>query len=156
MSVAPSGSPPETRKTTLNMLKVHTAPSTTAGRSAGRSRGRISSRRVNPSVIVLVPGSHRSPKTKIAARNTELANSGTEVVMMLETEITRSSFDPSRMPARIPRVRDTGMRTTNTPSPRIAVFRSRGPRMSATGALKRTDCPKSPTTKCPSQRRYLS
>ena len=32
MSVAPSGSPPETRNTTLNMLNVHTEPSSTDGK----------------------------------------------------------------------------------------------------------------------------
>ena len=38
-----------------------------------------------------VPGSQPSPKTKIADRNTALANSGTEVVSTLVTEIVRRS-----------------------------------------------------------------
>src|SRR5271165_4651660 len=41
MSVVPSGSPPETRNTTLNMLKVHTLPRTTAGSMVGRSSGTV-------------------------------------------------------------------------------------------------------------------
>src|ERR1700684_1100424 len=41
MSVDPSGSPPETRNTTLNMLNVHTLPSTTAGKRVGRSSGTV-------------------------------------------------------------------------------------------------------------------
>src|SRR3954470_2995357 len=53
MSVLPSGSPPETRNTTLNMLNVHTEPSTTAGSSVGRRSGRVTRRnacqRVAPS-----------------------------------------------------------------------------------------------------------
>src|SRR6187397_1223817 len=53
MSVLPSGSPPETRNTTLNMLNVQTEPRTTAGRSVGRSSGSVTRRnacqRVAPS-----------------------------------------------------------------------------------------------------------
>src|ERR1700690_2591881 len=53
MSVDPSGSPPETRNTTLNMLNVQIAPSTTAGRSAGRNKGSVTRQkrchRVQPS-----------------------------------------------------------------------------------------------------------
>ncbi len=41
----PSGSPPETRKTTLNMLNVQIAPSVTAGMSVGRIIGSVTSRR---------------------------------------------------------------------------------------------------------------
>src|SRR5947209_4698607 len=41
MSVAPSGSPPDTRNTTLNMLNVHTAPNITDGNKAGRSNGNM-------------------------------------------------------------------------------------------------------------------
>src|SRR4051812_12909282 len=53
MSVDPSGSPPETRNTTLNMLNVHTEPRTTAGSNVGRRSGSVTSRnacqRVAPS-----------------------------------------------------------------------------------------------------------
>src|SRR5688572_22112429 len=41
MSVVPSGSPPETRNTTLNMLNVQIAPSVTAGMSDGRMIGSV-------------------------------------------------------------------------------------------------------------------
>src|SRR6185503_4395074 len=44
MSVVPSGSPPETRKTTLNMLKVQIAPRVTAGPSIGRMIGNVTRR----------------------------------------------------------------------------------------------------------------
>ena len=44
----PSGSPPETRNTTLNMLNVQTAPSTTAGSSVGRSSGSVTRRKRLP------------------------------------------------------------------------------------------------------------
>src|SRR5262245_12808143 len=45
MSVVSSGSPPETRNTTLNMLKVQTQPRTTAGRSDGLRSGSVTSRK---------------------------------------------------------------------------------------------------------------
>src|ERR1700733_7198338 len=45
MSVVSSGSPPETRKTTLNMLNVQTAPSTTAGASDGKRSGNVTRRK---------------------------------------------------------------------------------------------------------------
>ena len=41
MSVVPSGSPPDTRKTTLNMLNVQTLPRITAGSIEGRSSGTV-------------------------------------------------------------------------------------------------------------------
>src|SRR5689334_9442851 len=41
MSVEPPGWPADTRKITLNMLKVQIEPSTTAGPSAGRRWGRV-------------------------------------------------------------------------------------------------------------------
>src|SRR6187549_2243859 len=41
MSVFPPGSPRETRKITLNMLKVQIEPSTTAGPTAGRRCGSV-------------------------------------------------------------------------------------------------------------------
>ena len=40
--------------------------------------------------------------------NTALANSGTEVVPMQVTDIARSSFEPSRMPARMPSTSERG------------------------------------------------
>ena len=43
-----------------------------------------------PPIMLLVPGSHPSPKTKMAASSGALANSGMEVVMMLVTEMVRS------------------------------------------------------------------
>src|SRR5580704_4840755 len=53
MSVVSSGSPPDTRNTTLNMLNVHTAPRTTAGSSVGPRSGSVTRRnrcqRVAPS-----------------------------------------------------------------------------------------------------------
>ena len=100
--------------------------------------------------MVLVPGSHPSQNTKMAARNTALANSGIEVVTMLVTEMIRSSREPSRMPARTPRISDSGIITAKVQKPRMAVFQSLGHSTSATGTLKRMDSPKSPVTNLPS------
>src|ERR1700753_54234 len=62
-----------------------------------------------------VPGNTLSQITKIEARNTPEANSGTEVVTMLATEMTRSSFEPSRMPAAMPNtIENTTMITKAT------------------------------------------
>src|SRR6476661_895945 len=53
MSVLPSGSPPETRNTTLNMLNVQIDPRMTAGNNVGRKSGSVTSQndcqRVAPS-----------------------------------------------------------------------------------------------------------
>ena len=115
--------------------------------------GSNSSLKLKPSDMLLVPGSSFHQKTKMVERNTALANSGTEVVMMLVTEMVRSSFEPSFIPARMPRIREMGIITAKTQKPRIAVFHNRGKSISTTGVLKRMDSPKSPVTKLPNQRR---
>ncbi len=58
-----------------------------------------------------VPGSQPSQMTKMLARNTPEANSGTDVVTMLATEMVRSSIDPSRMPAAMPKMIESGTMT---------------------------------------------
>jgi hypothetical protein len=84
---------------------------------------------------------------------TALANSGTEVVRIEVTEIVRSSLDPSRMPDSTPSPKETGTTTIKVAAARTAVEPRRGHMTSPTGALKRTDSPKSPMMKLPSQRR---
>ena len=67
-----------------------------------------SSATLKPSAMELVPGRIPRTNTKSAAMNTALANSGTEVVEMQVMDIDRSSFEPSRIPARMPSPRDKG------------------------------------------------
>ena len=102
--------------------------------------------------MLLVPGKRSKEKTKIADSSTALANSGTEVVTIEVTEIVRSVRDPSRMPASTPSPRAIGTMTISVASARIAVFPSRDHSTSETGTFQRTDSPKSPMTKLPSQR----
>src|SRR3546814_1400272 len=70
---------------------------------------------------------------------TAVANSGTEVVRMAETEATRSRRPPSRMPAITPTVRPMAEAKNSARPPRMPVLPSRGHSTSETGALKRTD-----------------
>src|SRR3546814_6453042 len=78
-----------------------------------------------PDDIAEVPGSTCNPNTKMAARNTALANSGIAAVMMLVTEMARSSREPSRMPASTPSSSAIGISTAKVQKARIAVFQSR-------------------------------
>ena len=105
------------------------------------------------SVMLLVPGRIPSQNTKIAESSTALANSGIEVVRIEVTEIVRSSLEPSRMPDSTPRPREIGTTTAKVAAARIAVEPRRGHMTLPTGSLKRTDSPKSPTTKLPAQRK---
>ena len=97
--------------------------------------------------MLLVPGNSFQLNTNSADRNTALANSGTDVVMMLVTEMVRSSLEASRIPERMPSVRDKGIISANVQNPRIAVFHNRGQSTSATGPLMRMDSPKLPVAK---------
>jgi len=86
-----------------------------------------------------VPGSTFSQTTKIEARNTPMANSGTEAAMVANTVMPRSSSEPSRIPATTPRNIDNGTMMRKLIAARKAVFCSRSKMMSLTGTLKRCE-----------------
>ncbi len=67
------------------------------------------------------------------------------------TEIVRSSAEPSLMPARTPKIKDSGITTPKVARARYPVLPSRSHNKSDTGVLKRTDSPKSPLAKSMSQ-----
>lgn len=69
------------------------------------------------------------------ARNTPDANSGTEVVTMLATEMVRSSLEPSRMPAVMPNRMESGTMTAKAIVARSSVLPRRSQMMSFTGSL---------------------
>ena len=73
--------------------------------------------------------------TKIETRNTPDANSGTEVVTMLPTEMVRSSLEPSRMPAVMPSRMDSGTMTAKASAASSKVLPRRFQMMSLTGCL---------------------
>ena len=104
-----------------------------------------------PLVMEDVPGSQFRPNTKIVDSKTVLANSGTDVVMIDPTDMTRSNREPSRIPANTPSISDNGIIMAKVQNPRIAVFQRRGHRTSETGTLNRTESPKSPDKKFPNQ-----
>ncbi len=99
---------------------------------------------------VEVPGSQPSQITKIEARNTPEANSGTDVVTIAPSEMVRSSTEPSRVPAATPRTIEAGTMIANAIAARIAVLPSRSQMMSLTGSLNRVDIPRSPCRMLPS------
>ena len=72
------------------------------------------------------------------------------MVAIATVESTRSCADPSRMPASTPSSNALGIITTSTQNIKTAVSRSRGQSTSATVALNRDECPKSPRTAPPS------
>ena len=86
-----------------------------------------------PPTMLLVPGRRSSQKTKMTVRSGALAYSGTEVVRMQETEITRSRRAPSRMPARTPKKSARGITKARTKPPSSAVLARRGQSTSETG-----------------------
>ena len=101
--------------------------------------GKTSSCQLKPSAMALVPGNQDRPKTKIADSNTALANSGTEVVRILRSEMRRSCTEPARMPASTPSVKESGIMTAKVVRPSRAVLARRGHRMACTGTLKRVE-----------------
>ena len=105
----------------------------------GTITGKIICLNSKPDDMPLVPGNHLSQKTKMAEKNTALANSGTEVVATEVTDMVRSSLEPSRMPDMMPSARESGIIRAKVQNPRMAVFHSLGHRTSATGTLKRMD-----------------
>src|SRR5210317_1026965 len=112
--------------------------------------GKINCLNSNPPDMLLVPGNHFRPNTKREEKITALANSGTEVVKIPNTDIDRSSFEPSFMPDNTPNVNDSGIIIANVQNPNMAVFHNRGNITSATGPLKRIDSPRLPVAKFPS------
>src|SRR5260370_40081743 len=105
--------------------------------------GKASSRQVNPSAMELVPGSQARLKTKIADNTTALANSGTEVVRILTSEMSRSYTEPARMAASTPSVKESGIIAANVATPSSAVGDGRGHRTAWTGGWKRGEKPTS-------------
>ena len=67
------------------------------------------------------------------------ANSGTEVVTMLATEMVRSSFEPSRMPAVMPNRIASGTITAKAIIASSNVLPRRFQMMSLTGILNRVE-----------------
>lgn len=72
---------------------------------------------------------------KIEVRNTPEANSGTEVVTMLKSEIERSSRELSRMPAETPSRIDMGTMTAKARLASTSVLPSRFQMMLLTSVL---------------------
>ena len=95
-----------------------------------------------------VPGSKPSQMTRIVCRNTPEANSGTEVVTMLATEMARSVYEPSRMPASTPRMIEVGTMMAKASEAMIRVCSRRSQMMSLTGTPHRVDLPRSPCRIC--------
>ena len=92
-----------------------------------------------PATRVAVPGSQPSQTTKMLARNTPSANSGTEATVVLNSRMARSSREDSRIPAAIPRAAESGTMTMKAMAPRKRLLPRRLQMMSLTGTLNRVE-----------------
>ncbi len=82
-----------------------------------------------------VPGSSPSQITSSAERKAPMANSGTEVVRMLATEMVRSRREPSRIPASTPNRTESGTMTAKATAASRLVLPSRSQITSLTCVL---------------------
>ena len=95
-----------------------------------------------PDSRVAVPGripGNRIPDAKMVMRMTPVANSGTDVVIVLSTETLRSRMDPSRMPATTPKTTERGAIMRNAMNASTVVLRRRSQMNTFTGVRHRCE-----------------
>ncbi len=85
----------------------------------------------------------------MTVRMMAVAISGIEVVKTEMKEIERSSLEPSRIPARTPRISESGTISANTQKARMPVFFSAAHSSGPTGVFFSKDQPRSPCRALP-------